>query len=77
MMTFMMTQKKMTRIFDEEYLENKEPLHIQNIIEIIDYEYDNIPDKRTRVYKLWKKEFNKLITAYNEKVGFKCLNFIK
>ena len=45
--------------------------------EVIDGAIDYYPDKRTKQYKQWKDEINKLITQYNERVKFKCFNFVK
>lgn len=34
------------------------------------------PDKRTKAYKQWKTDLNKLITRYNTVAKFKCYNFV-
>ncbi|XAI97348.1 hypothetical protein [Leptolyngbya phage Lbo-JY46] len=44
--------------------------------EVINDMYDNPPDKRTKAYKQWKQDINKLITKYNTVAKFKCYNFV-
>lgn len=60
-------------------MENKIPKEV-SIIEYtdkVDEMYNNMPDKRTKEYKEWKKEYNDLVNKVNYWVEFKMLSNIK
>lgn len=62
-------------ISDEYEYKEYEDLNVLALI--IDSNYLHFPDKRTKAYKKWQGETNKLITQYNDRVKFKCFNFVK
>jgi hypothetical protein len=44
--------------------------------EMIEQRLDNMPDRRTKSYKLWVKDVNDLMLKYNQIVGFKAYSTI-
>lgn len=37
----------------------------------------NVPDRRTKEYKIWLSKINHLYNLYNQKVKFKCYKMLK
>lgn len=44
-------------------------VHVLEYMDKIDEMFENQPDKRTKEYKEWKKEFNELVDKVNSWVG--------
>ena len=45
--------------------------------DMIEELHGNVPDKRTKDYKRWKDEINKLVNHANKLQGFKAYNLMK
>lgn len=73
----MYIMKKPKSLFLSEDYETFHSDYVIDYQEIIESEIANIPDKRTKDYKIWKEEINKMIVRCNKLMGLKCYNLIK
>lgn len=67
-----------TQIDDDELdMFKKQYINLIDIQEEITKLEDNIPDKRTKLYKEWKDKINFFIDMYNAKSKYKSYNRVK
>lgn len=59
---------KKNSVLQEEY-EVPNYIYVTEYDDMIEYNIQNIPDKRTKEYKLWLKRMNELVTKVNKLAG--------